>query len=44
MKVISKAFIVKNQKKKIIMNERNIMVELRGKVNLAKLFFAFEAK
>lgn len=41
MKVISKPFIVKNQKKKIVMNERNIMVELRGKLNIAKLFYAF---
>ena len=44
MKVISKSFIVKNQKKSIIMNEKNIMVELRDQLNIAKLYFSFESK
>lgn len=40
MKVIDKAFIVKNKKKRIVMNERNIMVDMNHPL-LAKLYFAF---
>jgi serine/threonine protein kinase len=43
MKVIDKAFIVKNKKKKIVINERNIMVELNHPL-LAKMYFTFETK
>jgi len=44
MKVIDKAFIIKNQKKKIVINERNIMIELSNHPFLSKLYFAFESK
>jgi serine/threonine protein kinase len=40
MKVIDKTFIVKNKKKKIVINERNIMAELNHPL-LAKMYFAF---
>jgi serine/threonine protein kinase len=40
MKVIDKEFIVKNKKKKIVMNERNIMAELSHPF-VIKMKFAF---
>lgn len=40
MKVIDKDFIVKNKKKKIVMNERNIMAELSHPF-VIKMKFAF---
>jgi serine/threonine protein kinase len=43
MKVIDKEFIIKNKKKKIVMNERNIMVELKHPF-LIEMKFAFESK
>lgn len=44
MKVIDKSFIVKQQKKKIVMNERNIMITLNEEPFLAKMHFSFESK
>lgn len=43
MKVIDKEFIIKNKKKKIVMNERNIMIELKHPF-LIEMKFAFESK
>ena len=43
MKVIDKAFIVRNKKKKIVMNERNIMAQLNHSF-LIEMKFAFESK
>jgi hypothetical protein len=41
MKVIDKDFILKNNKKKIVMNERKVMIELTNHPFLAKLHFSF---
>lgn len=42
MKLIDKDFIVKNKKKSIVMNERNIMIEINHPFVLP-LKFAFES-
>jgi len=41
MKAISKAFILKNKKQKLVLNEKNIMVKINHPF-LAKLYHSFE--
>jgi serum/glucocorticoid-regulated kinase 2 len=43
MKVISKSFILKQKKKQLVVNERNIMVDITHPLH-AKLQWAFESK
>lgn len=43
MKVISKSFILKQKKKQLVINERNIMVEINHPLH-AKLYWSFESK
>lgn len=43
MKVISKAFVSKNKKQQLIMNERNIMTSIDHPVH-SKLRWAFESQ
>lgn len=44
MKVISKDFILKHKKKRIVINERNIMKELNDHPFIVKMKFCFEAR